>query len=53
MGTFLTLRSSDSFSGEIGLEIFSQIFAERKFGGGGLRLTLRNSFVIKNASRPA
>jgi hypothetical protein len=46
MGTFL-LASSVFFQGELGLEIFSQIVAERKFGRVGLRLTLRNSFVIK------
>src|SRR6185369_9820235 len=40
----------DLSQGESGLEIFSQIFAERKFGR---RLTVEYASAIKSASRPA
>ena len=46
METFSTLKIK-------GLEILSQIFVERKLGAARLRLTLTDSFAIKNASRPA
>ena len=45
---------ADLFEGESGLEIFSQIVAERKFGGygavSGLRLILAKAICYKNCA---